>query len=138
MAAKLKAADAAKAKGVAAADLKRVVKDIIRLGNNARENSGLAGQATKQAIDQYALDRAALNLACKLSRQEVPKAQATLRHIMEYCDKLELFATIDMFDDIIPTLEGIIERARAKEGKKEAPEPAAKSLLGALTGSPQH
>ena len=130
MAKKMSPAEAAKPRGVAAVDLKRVVRDINRHRENASENAGLAGQATKQAIEQYSLDRPALTAIVRLSRAEQTKQQSTLRGIVDYADKLGMFDAIDMFDDLIPTLERIVARARDSEGKKSAADPAMKSLLG--------
>lgn len=99
-------------KGVAAADLKRVVKDILKHKNNASENAGLAGSTTKQAVEQYSLDRKALGLVVGLSKIEPAKAQSSLRAIVDYSDKLGLFDQVDAFDDLIPAMERIIERAK--------------------------
>jgi len=113
MAKKLKAGEGSATAGVAPSDLKRVVADIIRHKNNASENSGLAGQATKQACDQYGLDKKALGLVVSLSKQnDVGKAQSTLRGVVDYADKLGLFDQMDAFDDLIPAMERIIERAK--------------------------
>lgn len=130
MAKKMSPGEAAKPRGVAAVDLKRVIRDINRHRENASENAGLAGQATKQAIEQYNLDRPALTAVVRLSRAEQTKQQATLRGIIDYADKLGMFDAIDMFDDLIPTLERIVARAKESEGKKGAADPAIKSLLG--------
>lgn len=129
MAKPMKPADAQKARGVAASDLKRVVKDINRHRENASENAGLAGQATKQAIEQYNLDRPALSAVVRLTRAEPSKQQATLRGIIDYADKLGMFDSIDMFDDLIPTLEGIVKRAKDAEGKTGRADPVVTSLL---------
>ncbi|WP_336801761.1 hypothetical protein [Kaistia sp. MMO-174] len=130
MAKKMKPADAATVRGVAASDLKRVVKDINRHKENASENSGLAGQATKQAIEQYGLDRKALTFVVGLSRNETAKQQGTLRGVLDYADKLGMFDWIDMFDDMIPTLERIVQRARDREGATEKGDPVVQGMLG--------
>lgn len=130
MAKKMTPAEATKPRGVAEVDLKRVVRDINRHRENASENAGLAGQATKQAIEQYNLDRPALGAIVRLSRAEQTKQQATLRGIVDYADKLGMFDAIDMFDDLIPTLKRIVARAEASAGKKAPADPAMKTLLG--------
>ena len=108
--------------GVAPNDLKRVVKDILRHKANASENSGLAGQATKQACEQYSLDKKALGLVVGLSKQnDVAKAQSTLRAIVDYADKLGMFDQVDFYDDLIPTMERIIERAKNTRPAAGAP-----------------
>ncbi|XOK12663.1 hypothetical protein ACI6PO_06455 [Agrobacterium tumefaciens] len=134
MAKKMTPGDASKEKGVAAADLKRVVKEINRHKEQASENAGLAGQTTKNAIEQYALDRKALGLIVGLSKKEPAQQQSTLRGIVDYADKLGMFDSIDMFDDLIPSLERIIARAKDGEGKKSKADPAMAGLLdGAAT-----
>lgn len=133
MANKMKPSSAA-VRGIVADDLKRVVKDINKHREKSAENAGLAGQATKQAIELYNLDRAALGAVVRLTRTEPSKAQSTLRGIIEYADKLGMFDHIDMFDDLIPTLEGIVLKARSSEGKKQEADPVLSSLLGGAPG----
>lgn len=112
MAEKMKAADASKPKGVPASDLKRIVGDFNRHKSNAAENSGLAGQSIKQAVDQYTLDRKALTIVAGLSKREPVEAQGTIRALMDYADKLGLLDQMDAFDDLVPTLERIVNRAK--------------------------
>lgn len=128
MAKKMKPEGAAAPKGVAANELKRVVKDILRHKQNASENAGLAGQATAQAVDQYGLDRKALTLVVGLSKAEPSKAQGTLRAIVDYADKLGMFDQIDAFDDLIPAMRRIIERAE----NQVAPENAGRERDGVM------
>ncbi len=123
MAKKLKADEGKKQFGVSADDLKRVVADITKHKERASENNGLAGQSTKNAIDRYGLDRAALGVIMKLGRSEISKQQCTLRAIIDYADKMGMFDQIDAFDDMIPTLRQIVERA-----DKAATEVAKKSV----------
>lgn len=130
MAKKMKADDARKIAGISAADLKRVVTGITRHKEAASENSGLAGQATKDAIERYNLDRKALSTVVSLSKKETAQAQATLRGLIDYADKLGMFDGIDLFDDLIPTLERIVTRARDKEGK--APSGPDAKVIGGL------
>ncbi len=112
MAKKLKPEEAAASRGIAPSDLKRVVTDIIRHKANASENSGLAGQATKAACERYNLDKKALGLVTGLVKAEDQgKAIATLRGVIEYSDKLGMFDQVDAFDDLIPTMRRIVERA---------------------------
>ena len=118
-------------KGVAAADLKRVVKDINRHRERATENAGLAGQAAKVAIEQYSLDRGALTKVAALSKKEPATAQAFIRAFMDYADKLGLLDQVDAFDDLLPTLKRIVERAENIRPPHGAP---ADKTLGALMG----
>lgn len=130
MANKMKPGDAGKVRGVAAVDLKRVVKEINRHKEQASENAGLAGQSTKNAVEQYGLDRKALGLVVGLSKKEPSQQQATLRGIIDYADKLGMFDSIDMFDDLVPALERIIARAKGSEGKTGKADPVVAGLVG--------
>jgi hypothetical protein len=121
MAKALKPSEAARPTGIAAGDLKRIVTSINKAKEKAAEHVGQAGQQTKQAIEDYNLDRKALTFVAGLARKEPAQQQATLRGLIEYADKLGMFEQISMFDDLIPVLEGIVSRARAGE---EAPRPA--------------
>ncbi|MCR6673281.1 hypothetical protein [Devosia ginsengisoli] len=122
--------------GIAAADLKRVVKDILRHKNNASENAGLAGQAVGNAVEQYALDRKALMLVVGLAKKEPAQAQGTIRAMMDYADKYGLLDQLDAFDDLIPTLERIVERAKNVRPSHGAPSGKA-DVLGSLLGGKQ-
>lgn len=134
MAKKMTPAEASKPRGIAAADLKRVVKEINRHKEQASENAGLAGQSTKNAVEQYGLDRKALGVVVGLSKKEPAQQQATLRGVIDYADKLGMFDSIDMFDDLVPALKRIVERAEASEGKKGKADPVVSSLIGEPAG----
>jgi len=121
MAKKLKAEEAAQPRGVDAADLKRVVTGINKAKEKAAEHVGEAGQQTKQAVEDYGLDKKALTFVSGLARKEPSQQQATLAGVIEYADKLGMFDQTSMFDDLIPILEGIVDRANAAGG---APAPA--------------
>lgn len=98
--------------GVPASDLKRIIKDINRHKANASENAGFAGKAVSQALEQFpGMNRRALMLIVGLSKKEVPEAQATLRAAIDYADKFGMFDQVDAFDDMIPMLKRIVERA---------------------------
>jgi len=127
-------AEASKPRGIAATDLKRVVKEINRHKEQASENAGLAGQSTKNAVEQYGLDRKALGVVVGLSKKEPAQQQATLRGVIDYADKLGMFDSIDMFDDLVPTLKRIVDRAEASEGKKAKADPVVSSLIGEPAG----
>lgn len=140
MAEQLKPADK-KASGIAATDLKRVVKDILRHKAAASDNSGLAGQATKQAIEQYSLDRKALSTVVSLSKQEPAQAQGTLRAMLDYSDKLGLFDAVDAFDDLIPIMERIVQRAKnvsPPHGKPSGKDNPIDSMLKGVAADPVH
>ena len=134
MAKKMTPAEASKPRGIAATDLKRVVKENNRHKEQASENAGLAGQSTKNAVEQYGLDRKALGVVVGLSKKEPAQQQATLRGVIDYADKLGMFDSIDMFDDLVPTLKRIVDRAEASEGKKAKADPVVSSLIGEPAG----
>ncbi len=112
MAKKLKPEEAStEGSGITTKELKRVVSDVLRHKEHASENAGLAGQAVKQAVERYALDRKAFTIVVGLAKGEVTKAQGTIRSLIEYSDKLGLLDQVDAFDDLIPMLKRILERA---------------------------
>ena len=121
MAKQAKATDAAKSGGVNATDLKRVVTEISRQKGRASEAAGLAGKATQQAVEQYGLEKTALTFARRISDMEEGKRQGVIRASIEYWHKLGLLDQIDMFDDLIPTLEEIVQRAHNQRGAKQDP-----------------
>lgn len=124
MAKTLKPDEAKRAAGVSAGDLKRVVKTINASKEKAAEFVGQAGQATKQAVEDYNLDKKALTFVAGLARKEPSQQQATLRSVIDYADKCGMFDQIGMFDDLIPVLEGIV--ARANQPAPAAPAQAEK------------
>ena len=119
-------------RGIDAKDLRRVVKDILRHKNNASENSGLAGQAVAQAVEQYSLDRKALMTVVGLAKKEPAEAQGTLRNILDLADKYGLFDQVDAFDDLLPILERILERCKNVRPSHGAPSGKADGTLGTL------
>lgn len=112
---KLDAGDAVE--GVSAVDLKRVITEINRQKELASEYSGHAGKATASAVERYGLDRQALSFTRKLAGMETAKRQSTIRSAIDYFDKMGFFDDIDLFDDVIGTMERIVHRARSAEGK---------------------
>jgi len=127
MAKKMSGADAARG-GVTSADLKRVIEDINRHKENASEHAGLAGKATQQAVERFGLEKTALTFNARLSRMEAAKRQGILRSQIDYADKLGFFDEIDAFDDLIDVLEGIVRKARAREDKPGAIDPAVAAM----------
>lgn len=130
MAKKLAPGDAKKLGGVSAVDLKRVVNEINKHGKNASENSGLKGQAVKQAVELYNVDRKALMSICSMAKQEPSQAQGTIRSLMKYAHLYGLFDQVDAFDDLIPTLKGIIADVEGRAEKTPKRDAAMGSLLG--------
>lgn len=96
---------------LAAEDFQRVVKDIRHAKENASEYVGMAGQATKNAIDRYGLDRKALSFAVGLAKAEETKRMETLRCVLLYADHLGYFSQGDMFSDLIDAMKDIIKRS---------------------------
>lgn len=122
--------------GIKPAELRKLVTDINRHKKLASESNGMAGKATQMAAESHGLDKGALTFVCKLEKWEPPKRQAMLRCLFDYAEKLGFFDEIDAFDDTVGVMETIVSKARAKEGKKPAPDKAVKSLLdGAPAGS---
>jgi hypothetical protein len=117
MAKKIKQTASAASGGVPAEDLKRVVKEFHRQTAQAAEYNGRAGQAIKTIIDNHNLDRKAFRFALGLSKMEETKRQATLRALIDYAHKLEMFDAVDAFDDIVSRMEQISEEIRSRSDK---------------------
>lgn len=114
---------------VPAEELKRVIKEFARQSASASEYAGHAGQVIKTAVDRYNLDRKAFRFILALSKMEETKRQATLRGLLEYADKLEMFDQISLMDDIIDTMESIVERARSNEGRPSKVDPVVLAVV---------
>lgn len=128
MAKKAKKTEAAKG-SVPAEELKRVIKEFGRQSASASEYAGHAGQVVKTAVDRYNLDRKAFRFILGLSKMEETKRQATLRGLLEYAHKLEMFAAVDAFDDVIDTMENIISEVKESAGKPRAIDPIVSAVI---------
>lgn len=108
-------------------DLKRAVGEILRQKESAAEYVGLAGQATKQAIERLNLDRKALGVIVALKKADDEKRQATLRSIIQYADAMGFFDQMDAFGDLSELMGEIAARKveTAKAGRKAATNDAA-------------
>ena len=131
MATKIKAKDAAAVArgGIKPSDLRKLINDVNKHKRLASESNGMAGKATAMAVEANGLDKGAFTLCCRLDKREPPKRQGFLRSMLDYAEKLGFFDEIDAFDDTVPILEGIVARAREKEGTPAAPIGEVKSLL---------
>lgn len=125
---KMKAANAG-SKGITADDLKRVVKEFAHQSASASEYAGHAGQVIKTAIDQHNLDRKALRFTLGLSKMEEVKRQATIRALIEYAHKLDMFAAVDAFDDLIDTMETICADVRSRSEKPRKADPVVAQFM---------
>lgn len=113
---------------VPAEELQRVIKEFARQSASATEYAGHAGQVVKSAVERYNLDRKAFRFILGLSKMEETKRQATLRGVLEYSHKLEMFASVDAFDDLIDTMETIISEVKEMAGKARPIDPAISAL----------
>lgn len=116
MAKRAKPSDASQSRGVTAEDLKRVINDISKNKSQASNYAGLAGKATQSAVEQYGLEKTALTFTRRLNDMEAGKRQSVLRSLVDYADKLGHFDQIDAFDDLIPILKRIVDRAHNSRG----------------------
>lgn len=130
MARKMNKKTAAQERTIVEADeLKRIVKEYERQAAHASEYAGHAGNVVKQAVERYHLDRKAIRFVLGLAKMEETKRQATLRAVMEYAHKLDMFASVDAFDDVIDTMETIVSEARGNEGRTRPADPIVSSLV---------
>lgn len=130
MAKGMKPDDATK-QGVKASDLRKVVKSINDLKDAASEHAGLAGKETQNACELHGLEKTSLTFTARLARMEDAKRGAVVRTMIEYWEKMGFFDAIDAFDDVVGVMEGVCKRARAKESRGAAPDPAVADLAGA-------
>lgn len=128
MAKKMKS-DASASKSIAAEDLKRVVKEYEHQSANASEYAGHAGQVIKNAIENHNLDRKALRFVLGLNKMEEVKRQATIRALIEYAHKLDMFAAVDAFDDIVDTMEAICKEVKDRVDKPGNSDPVVAQFL---------
>lgn len=120
MAKRVKAADTHTIKGIAPADLKKVLGEISRQKKLASEYAGNAGKATQNAVETHGLEKTALTFTRRLNDMETGKRGGVVRSVIEYFDKAGFFDQIDAFDDVIETMRSIVARV---EGSGQA-EPA--------------
>ncbi|MEW5421922.1 hypothetical protein [Amorphus sp. 3PC139-8] len=106
-----------------ATTLQKAVAEYNQEKATASEHQGLAGQAIKQVAEEYHLDMKAFRFVLGLSRMEETKRQAVLRGLIDLADKMEFFASVDAFDDLVSIMETICERARSAETSEAAPKP---------------
>lgn len=128
MAKKMKPQDAV-SKSISAVDLKRVVKEFQHQSANASEYAGHAGQVIKTAVDQYNLERKALRFVLGIAKMEPAKRQATLRSTIEYAHKLDMFADVDAFDDILSLMDTICEEVRERVDKPKKADPVVSAFI---------
>lgn len=128
MAKKMKATKASQG-SISSDELKRVVTEFQRQSANASEYAGHAGQVIKTAVDRHNLERKALRFVLGLSKMEEAKRQATIRSMMEYAHKLDMFAAVDAFDDLIDTMETICSEVRSRTDKPAKTDSVVTALL---------
>lgn len=106
---------------ISADALKAVVKEFQKHSAEASEAAGVAGQAIKNAIDRHNLDRKAFRFALGLAKADPAKRQTTLRSLIEYAHKLDMFADVDAFDDVLSRMEEIVDEVRGRTERKADP-----------------
>lgn len=120
MAKTLKPDTAASAEKISREDLKRVITEISRQKDLASEYAGNAGKATANAVEKFGLEKNALTFARRLSQMEDAKRQSVLRALIDYAQKLGFFDQLDAFDDLVDTLQTIVDGAGADKGERKA------------------
>ena len=110
-------------------DLKRVVGEVQRHKNSASEYAGYAGQAAKTAIERHSLDRKAFSFVAGLSKMDAAKRQTTLRSVLEYAHKLDMFADVDAFDNILDRMDEITAEVRDRGEKGRPADPVISTLV---------
>lgn len=99
--------------------LRRTLADIRKHKDKAKEYNGLAGQATKNAIETHNFDGKALTFVSQLMAKEPEQQLATLGAVISYAEALSMFAQMDMFNDAIAAMKRVVENAEG--GAADAP-----------------
>lgn len=100
----------AQRESVSADDLKRTIGEITRQKENAAEYAGMAGQVTRNAIEQYGLDRVALAFVLRLEKMEDGNREGTVIALLDYCEKLGHLDPGIIPDELLARLQSIIDR----------------------------
>ncbi|SOC37057.1 hypothetical protein SAMN05892877_103401 [Rhizobium subbaraonis] len=101
-------------------EIKRVLRDYQSNAADAVEAAGAAGQVVKSAIERHNLNRKALRFTLGLAKMDPAKRQTTLRCLLEYAHKLDMFSDTDAFDDILDRMENIVTEVRERGGARSA------------------
>lgn len=119
----------AKKKSVAKDDLRRVQKEADRLKQLAADYSGQHGAYLKNQIEHHGLNRRALANALSVMRLEASEQQAFIRASLDYLHKLGAFDQTDLFDDMLKTLEDIIETIKGAPRPTTPADPTINALV---------
>lgn len=114
---------------ISADDMKREIANVNRQKANAAEYAGHAGQAAKNAIERYGLDRTAFTFVTRLSRMEETKRDAAIRSTVVYASKAGMFDQLDAFSNFADVLEEIAAEIRGRRPSSRGAEDAATSAL---------
>jgi hypothetical protein len=113
--------------------MKKVVSDIQANKSKASEFNGAAGKAQQQFMKKHDLDRKAFNFVVGLDKQEPVNQQASLRGVIKYAHLMGMFDEVDMYDDMVPVLEQIIEEVNARRHNQTEPDNVTKLATGGDT-----
>ena len=114
-------ADDKPAQRMTADDLKKGLAEIVRRKDLASDYSGQVGQATKQFVERFGVNKDALTIVRRMESKGDEQRQALLCGFIEMADKLGYFDQIDMFSDARKTLSAITERWHNQPTAKAAP-----------------
>lgn len=116
-------------KTVRAEDLKRVIKEAVRLKQTAAEYTGQHGAYIKNSVENYGLDRMALTMTMRFKGLETARQQAVMRAFLDYAHKAGLFDQTDLFDDTVKTLEAILEAIKGAPRPTTPSDPTINALV---------
>lgn len=103
--------------GITKEELLRIIGEASRQKALASEYQGHHGKVISSAVERWGLEKNALTFVRRLKDMEEGKRQSVLRALIVYADMLEMFASMDAFDDLIDAMEVIVKRARDRDGK---------------------
>lgn len=97
--------------GVTEEDLKKAIKEAIRLKGLASEYQGNHGKHVSNVVERHGMEKTAFTFSRRLVEMEEGKRQAIVRACLDYWNKLGFFDQIDAFDDLLDTINEIREKA---------------------------
>ncbi len=137
MADKLKASKTTPEKGASRLDvtaLKRCIAEINKHKEKASEYTGLSGQATKTAVENYGFNRKALTFVSGLLKKEPSEQLEVLGSIISMAEALGMFKQMDMYNDAIAAMQAIIDQSTA--GVAPARPAGAATVAALAAGAP--
>lgn len=106
---------------ISASELKKLMRESSKAKKAAAEAQSAHGGIISAACERYKIERKALSLTRYLWDCDEQKRGSVMRQTIDQWAKLGYFTQIDAFDDLIPTLKGIVESYTPADRSKVTP-----------------